>query len=294
MATIQGEELARRLLDGTVDAWVQICTDSWEESVDVGEVRFVLRISGGDAVNSCEGFSGGMLWPSAIVLASWLYACHAQSPWDCGCVTVLELGSGCGLAGLALAKLGMPTLLTDHHSAVLCNLRHNAQLNGVRVGVEFLAWAVETDRAHSSRCGVDVELEPSAAKRQRVLAGSTLDRPPCSEQALTGAPFTLVIGADLMYLSDSMAALAATIRRCCNGLFLAVSPSTERAGLLPLLRLLCALDGWTVRTCSAPRAYTASLCDEYTLVCAQHPCYMLPPLMAQMAVVSLSDLPPKG
>ena len=89
------------------ESWLH---DSWTETVDLHDRdsdgdRFHLRVAGSDAVNGRADFSGGMLWPSAYVLARWLVDYLAKCPPAKG-ATGLELGAGCGLGGIALARRG--------------------------------------------------------------------------------------------------------------------------------------------------------------------------------------------
>ena len=269
------------------ESWLH---DSWIETVDLhdgdgdGEDadRFHLRVAGSEAVNDCEGFSGGMLWPAAYVLARWLIDYLARCPPADG-ATGLELGAGCGLGGIAMARCsvhamrmahthtrhahhahhantthrtrarcGVATVLTDHHEAVLSNLRHNAALNGVHATVQPLRWETESESPVPAATGCG-----HAAANAR--AGT---------EALPGT-FDFVIASDVMYDASAMPALAASVQRTCRGLFLAVSATHERAGVAPFVELMRDAAGWTVRLEVAPARYTAGLGDEYTLICAQ-------------------------
>ena len=101
---------------------------------------------------------GFVMWPSAVVLARWLFRNHASilRPND-NATSVLELGAGCGLTGLVAARLlqqqqqqrtntkrnndSHPMVcLTDFNPIVLENLRRNVALNNVScrvVGLDF-------------------------------------------------------------------------------------------------------------------------------------------------------------
>ena len=149
------------------------------------------------------------------------------------------------------ARSGVTTVLTDHHEAVLSNLRHNAALNGVRATVLTLRWESESPGpAAAAGCG-------QAAANARA-----------DTAALPGA-FDFVIGSDVMYDAGAMPALAATVQRTCRGLFLAVSATHERAGVAPFVQLMRDAADWTVHVGVAPARYTAGLGDKYTLICAQ-------------------------
>ena len=141
-------------------------------------------------------------------------------------------------------------VLTDHNEAVLSNLRHNAALNGVSATVQPLRWESESPGPAAAGCGC--------------AAASTR----ADTESLPG--FDFVIGSDLMYDAGAMPALAASVQRTCRGLFLAVSPADERAGVAPFIRLMRDATDWTVQVDFAPSRYTVGLGDEYTIICAQH------------------------
>ncbi|KAH8060550.1 hypothetical protein JL722_4656 [Aureococcus anophagefferens] len=70
---------------------------------------------------------GLRLWPAALLFAEWALA----DPRRFAGRSVLELGAGVGLCGLALAATGAArVVLTDGDGRVVTNLRHNADLNG--------------------------------------------------------------------------------------------------------------------------------------------------------------------
>ena len=96
---------------------------------------------------SAEAPLGTLLWPAGHLLARFLARCAPDAVRE---RTVLELGSGTGLAGLTAAALGARhVLLTDagSESVVLDNLRWNEEENRKRavltapVTVMPLTWA---------------------------------------------------------------------------------------------------------------------------------------------------------
>ncbi|KAJ9067242.1 Methyltransferase-like protein 23 [Entomophthora muscae] len=86
-----------------------------------------------------SGF-GCHLWPASIYLADYLWRERAELVGR----SIVELGAGCGLAGLVCAKLGASSILTDHpnNTLVLANCIKNVNVNQLEAccQVKSLAW----------------------------------------------------------------------------------------------------------------------------------------------------------
>ncbi|MCE3551370.1 methyltransferase domain-containing protein [Pseudonocardia sp. RS11V-5] len=99
---------------------------------------------------------------------------------DVGGARVLELGCGLALPSLAAAQCGARVLATDRVPDALAFAAHNARRNGVRLDVAQCDWS-----------------DPWAA--------------------IAGAPWDLVLAADVLYLHDRLDALGALLPRLVCG-----------------------------------------------------------------------------
>ena len=143
---------------------------------------------------------------------------------------MLELGSGCGLAGIAAGCLASPRLLvlTDYQESTVDNLRQNVASNSARLG----SLAVQ-------------------------VARMDWDAPESWPQGDEGSPLTfdLLIGADLLYRRSYARKVASVVQQllCPGGLFLCVTPE-HREGL-PLLHRLLLGAGFDVTSQEAPDSW---------------------------------------
>ena len=178
-----------------------LCIEGTEafETTTVDLAGLPLRIRQHSEMAFCTGCR---LWDSSIALARWILA-HGV-PWVAN-KRVLEMGSGCGLAGLAATREAEHVRLTDGEARLLPNLRFNAdQLAGVPVEVAHLNWSDTPDKLTAEHGTWDV-----------------------------------VLGADLVYSSGCVAPLARAISALLKpgGALLMCSPS-GRHGLEQLVTAL--------------------------------------------------------
>ena len=131
---------------------------------------------------------------------------------------VVELGSGCGVAGVAIARVGRPAsmILTDHDEEVLVNLRATVRRNPASIA----------PRIARLRWGEDLA------------------------QELVGAA-DLVLGSDLVYEGNDLDGLAATMTRLLadDGVAVLASPATRSARAWATVERAFAAQGLVLRPC---------------------------------------------
>lgn len=146
--------------------------------------------------------SPGVLNPT-LFRASRLFAEQALRQAPAGPATVLELGCGCGLAAVALARAGHAVTALDRNPAAARDALRNARTNGVRVDVLVSDW--------------DAALLPDR-RFDYVIAN-----PPFLSTEPPALRTALYAGADLEVLTDVLAALRRRTR--ANGHALLASSS---------------------------------------------------------------------
>ncbi|KAK9475135.1 putative methyltransferase-domain-containing protein [Dipodascopsis tothii] len=153
------------------------------------EPGLVVRRAGPVVVAEATGESiMAHVWDSAVALAAHVERARVL---PAGPVRVLELGAGCGTAGLALARQagrGSRVLLTDEAPAeALC--RRNMALNAPAAAVDFAA----------------LEWAAAAAAPAGAPAAAVVD-----------AAWDVVVACDCTYNPDSYGALAAVLARAAG------------------------------------------------------------------------------
>jgi len=145
--------------------------------------------------------SGQYIWPASIAAANYII-----NRWDSlQCKTVLELGSGCGITGIALSKMEgvQSVIMTDYDLGSLQLISENIQLNG---NSDSSSRAISS--SHYLEWGAPI--------------------PPAIQQLPLFPPdgFRLVVGADLVYSKDVIPALLRTVHSLLHkslGVFILVS-----------------------------------------------------------------------
>lgn len=136
---------------------------------------------------------GGRTWGAAPYLARRLMLRYEKDAPQ----SILELGAGTGLAGLALeaylAAQGRraSVVLTDHHAVVLGNLQHNAELNRSAADVAQLDWQqVFRDVTHD---------EQEYASTAQTLPVANAAQAEAFPKVPSDAQFDAILAADCVY-----------------------------------------------------------------------------------------------
>eukprot|EP00928_Gymnodinium_smaydae_P065431 TRINITY_DN48589_c0_g1_i1.p1 TRINITY_DN48589_c0_g1~~TRINITY_DN48589_c0_g1_i1.p1 ORF type:complete len:292 (-),score=44.82 TRINITY_DN48589_c0_g1_i1:61-936(-) len=184
--------------------------------------------------------TGGYIWPSVVALTSHLWE-HPE--YVVKARRVLELGAGCGLAGLFVANFASEdahVCLTDNEPGTLAGLRRNVELNAVRATAGRLeVLPLDWDEFLSATLASPVAAD-SVACEQLGGTGTCGDSSGEAVAAMTvlrdvlacAGAIDLLLGADLIW-QDSHGVLVARVARqllAPGGVFLLVTES-GRAGL---------------------------------------------------------------
>ncbi|XP_045398495.1 protein-lysine N-methyltransferase EEF2KMT [Lemur catta] len=177
-------------LDELYEALAEVLTAS--ESTQ-GHRSYLLP--SGDSVTLSEstaivshGTTGLVTWDAALYLAEWAI----ENPAAFTDRTVLELGSGAGLTGLAICKTCRPRayIFSDCHSRVLKQLRGNVLLNGLSLEPDITANS-ESPRVTVAHLDWDVVTVPQ----------------------LSAFHPDVVIAADVLYCPEIILSLVGVLRR---------------------------------------------------------------------------------
>eukprot|EP00250_Pteridium_aquilinum_P006140 c16113_g1_i2 orf=68-754(+) len=135
---------------------------------------------------------GTSVWPCSLLVVKWmenLLAKGGHARFDLQGKSGIELGSGCGVAGLGLALLGLNTLLTDI-APVLPALRRNVKKNVASTSL------------------VSAGKPPSSLGKVKI---SQLYWGNAAQIAALKPPFDFIIATDVVYIENIVEPLLSTI-----------------------------------------------------------------------------------
>ncbi|XP_012410110.1 protein-lysine N-methyltransferase EEF2KMT isoform X3 [Trichechus manatus latirostris] len=182
----------------------QSLEEKLRDSSDSQLLLDVLQKPSGEAVTLSEstalvshGTTGLVTWDAALYLTEWA----VENPATFTDRTVLELGSGAGLTGLAICKLCRPKayVFSDCHSQVLEQLQGNVLLNGLSVEP-----GVTPPRQHPG-CDTPDSEKPTVTVAQ-------LDWDLVTAPQLSAFQPDIVIAADVLYCPETILSLVAVLQ----------------------------------------------------------------------------------
>lgn len=186
-----------------------------------------------------EGGTGWRVWPCALLLACWMAA--NEDELHLKDATVLEIGCGLGLPGIAAAALGAPrTVLSDCLPLLLRAIASSIAAAGQQgVSVAMLDWDVEAP------VGGELADEAYSTEQYVKRAQLTADGPGAPPRALSPLPpmeqFGLVLASDVIYSLTHATQLPRVIaaRLAADGRLLAMVPVRSAEHTHAFLRGLC-------------------------------------------------------
>ncbi|KAI8319914.1 hypothetical protein GQ54DRAFT_313121 [Martensiomyces pterosporus] len=99
-----------------------------EIDIQSGKRSLTLNIAQNPNINGELGQTGAVLWNSSVVMSRFLAERSATS-WDVANLSAIELGSGCGLVGLVLHRLGAKRVVLTDQARMLKLLAKNVDSN---------------------------------------------------------------------------------------------------------------------------------------------------------------------
>jgi predicted nicotinamide N-methyase len=184
------------------------------------------------------------VWDSATILARWLHRRRDVIAEK----RVLEVGSGCGLAGLMAAHFAKRVTLTDYLPQILDALTHNLNLNfrqrpkiRDRVNIQLLDWRAFAENRTLEGSGLE-ERGESMTTTTTTMTTEELEEGDRARRGLedqaSESPFEVIIASDVVF--------NAYLATCClpfvisrflppTGRFIAVLPKNRWVSLLVLV-----------------------------------------------------------
>jgi len=161
------------------------------------------------------GFAiGAHVWDSAIVLSNYLSSVALNNNNNEFGITVLELGAGCGLAGISMAKSHYlrKLFLTDRESLIPF-LKRNVQLNFCSDSTikDASSTSRETEKDNVVVMPLDWSQTSDLEAFYEVLRRGEAEEE--GEQDVAGQKLDMILAADVLYDKDATASLFAVLRR---------------------------------------------------------------------------------
>ncbi|KAJ2908529.1 hypothetical protein GGI21_002795 [Coemansia aciculifera] len=158
-----------------------------------GRRSITLTITQNPHINNELGQTGGVLWNSSIVLSTYFARHHSNNPgWEANLkeANIVELGSGCGLVGLTLHRLGARRVVLTDQWRMMKVLGKNV------------------DRAKTGKNGgvlVAAEYDWSSAGEKGLLRGSVV----------AAEPVDMVVVCDCVYHEEVVPLVVRALAEVC-------------------------------------------------------------------------------
>ncbi|KAJ2158281.1 hypothetical protein GGF46_003891 [Coemansia sp. RSA 552] len=169
--------------------------DGRKQEVEVeipGTQGLTLTLRQNPHINSEPGQTGAVLWSSSVVMSGFL--AQKSAVWGLHEANVIELGSGCGLVGIALHRLGAQRVVLTDQARVMRLLTRNADLNRL----------VPTRRNRNQN-------PPTL-----LVTEFEWGRPP-QDPCILEYPVDLIVVSDCVYHEDVAPLLVHTLKDVCRG-----------------------------------------------------------------------------
>lgn len=157
------------------------------------------------------GNTGLVIWYSAPMLCRYISCLHAREEMDMRGASVLDLGAGTGLLGLACACFGATVVLSDFWQSTLALLHANAAANVARIkeagGGPVYVMEFDWRRA------LPISREDVIALSHRRASATTVS---VADPNLSRACFDFVVGTDILFSADVVPLLVGVLTAVCD------------------------------------------------------------------------------
>ncbi|XP_051878446.1 protein-lysine N-methyltransferase EEF2KMT isoform X2 [Pristis pectinata] len=150
-----------------------------------------------------EGTTGLVTWEAALYFAEWAM----ENPEVFNCRTILELGSGIGLAGIAICKTCNLKRYTfsDCHPNVLKQLRKNIIRNNLQI---------DSDIWNPKKCGVEVKSNNGSEEIRRPKVSVVhLDWGEIAQEQISELQSDIIIATDIIYDPEVVLCLVSLLEK---------------------------------------------------------------------------------
>ncbi|XP_032896843.1 protein-lysine N-methyltransferase EEF2KMT isoform X1 [Amblyraja radiata] len=150
-----------------------------------------------------EGTTGLVTWEAALYFAEWAM----ENPEVFNCRTILELGSGIGLAGIAICKTCNPEryIFSDCHPNVLKQLRKNIIRNNL---------LIDSDTWNSKECEIETKSNSGSEEIQSSkVTIFRLDWGEITQELISEIQSDIIMATDIIYDPEVVICLVSVLKK---------------------------------------------------------------------------------